>query len=161
MKSSMQAQVEQTEDPPAETPMVNGLVASQFILKLRETFLSQEAHQDLWSNEFTNSSSNNRNALIAADIASAFRSVFMRNEEGAAPEPGGEGSAARRMKALLDGEASAWPDDVEAFPVPEPFDHDKFRRYEVGCAVAVLMEAFHNNGAGAGGASDFPPTKPD
>jgi hypothetical protein len=159
MKSSMQPKIQSQTESSEETPMVNGMVASKFIVKLRETFLSAEAKADLWSDAFANkATSTNRNTLIAMDIASAFRSVFLRNEDLAAPEPGGEGSAARRMKQLLDGDAADWPND-DSFPVPEPYNRDAFRHYEVGCAVAILMEAFHKDGAG-GEPTDFPPSKP-
>lgn len=164
MKSSIQPMVEQTEDPPEGPPMAE-MVPSQFIVRLRARFLSQEAHQELWSGDFADINALNRNALIAADIAAAFRSVFMRNEEGEdlAPESGGEGSAANRMKEFLLDEseegAAAWPDG-EPFAVPDPYEHDSFRRYEVGCAAAVLMEAFHRSGPGGGIPTEFPPTKP-
>jgi hypothetical protein len=132
------------------------MVASQFIVKLRDTFLSEDAIDNLWSPQFTDPDAPNRNALIAADIASAFRSLFMRNEARAAPEPGAVDSAAKRMKELI--EETQWPENA-AFPVPAPFNEDAFRRYEVGCAVAILMEAFHRGGPG-GDPSNFPPTRP-
>ena len=163
MKRSTQPRAEQPAEQPEESGNVqleNGLVPSAFIKKLRQTFLSPEGLAKLWTPEFASSSASNRKALIGADIASAFRSLFQRNEThgSAAPEPGGPGSAAKLMKELLEGPAGDWPDG-ETFPIPEGFMKETFRRYEVGSIVPILMEAFHRRNPG-GDPADFPPSKP-
>jgi hypothetical protein len=143
-----------------EVPLENGMVPSPFIAKLRETFLSPGGLAQLWTPEFTSLDASNRKALIGADIASAFRSLFLRNELHGSTnaEPGAPGSAAKLMKELIEVEAVDWPDGT-TFAIPEGFEHDTFRRYEVGCAVAIMMEAFHRRNPG-GEPTDFPPSKP-
>jgi hypothetical protein len=161
MKRSTQPRAEQAAEESDEVQLENGMVPSAFITKLRETFLSPAGLAKLWTPDFTKLTSSNRKALIGADIASAFRSVFLRNEThgSAGAEPGGPGSAAKLMKELLEGPAEQWPDDETAFPIPEGFMKETFRRYEVGCSVPILMEAFHRRNPG-GEPTDFPPSKP-
>jgi hypothetical protein len=160
MKRSTQPRAEQPAAESEEVQLEQGMVPSAFVKKLRQTFLSPEGLAKLWTPDFASPGASNRKALIVADIASAFRSLFLRNEThgSAAPEPGAPGSAAKLVKELLEGPASDWPDG-ETFPIPEGFSRESFRRYEVGCLVPILMEAFHRRNPG-GDPADFPPSKP-
>jgi hypothetical protein len=151
-----------TDTLPAEVTLVNGMADSAFIKKLREAFLSPATSLSLWNNEFADPTASNRTDLIAADIAGAFRSVFLRNENSAlkpAPEPGAANSATKLMEELLLDAAKEWPDDLTKFPVPAPYKVAAFRRYEIACAVSVMMHAFNKGGPG-GDPANFPPTRP-
>jgi len=134
---------------PAEVNFVNGMVDSKFLKELREAFLSPAALSSLWNAQFTRSAAPNRKELIAADIAGAFRSVFMRNEVPTLePESGAANSATKLMKEVLLGDAKDWPRDLTKFPVPPPYRAAAFRRYEIACAVSIIMQAYNKHGPG-------------
>jgi hypothetical protein len=143
---------------PTELAMTDGLLDSAFIIKLRETFITDDAQENLWNEDFVDPDAADRKALIAADIASAFRSAFMRCEKHADPEPGTANSAAKMMAEVL--EETDWPTNVAEFPVLGDFDAKAFRRYEVACAMYIIMQAYQRGNPG-GGPTSLPPSRPE
>jgi hypothetical protein len=158
MRPSTQPLGDQPQDTPGDAELVMGMVPSAFITKLRSEFISEEQMRKLWNTAFAPAEARDRKKLIANDIASAFRSLFLATETGADPETGVTNSAAELVKKIL--EETQWPDGPTV-PVPAPFASrpDQFRRYEVGCAVVIMMHAYHRHGPG-GPPTDFPPTRP-
>lgn len=158
MRSSTQPQNEQPPDTPGDAELDMGMVPSAFITKLRNEFISEEQRLKLWNTAFAPVDAPGRKSLIAADIASAFRSLFLATETGADPETGATNSAAELVKKIL--EETQWPDGPTV-PVPAPYASkpDQFRQYEAGCAVVIMMHAYHRRGPG-GPPTDFPPTRP-
>jgi hypothetical protein len=63
------------------------------------------------------------------------------------------------VKDLID--ETHWPNG-ESIPVPAPWKVNRaraFRRYEIGAAINILMEAYNAQGPG-GDPSGYPPQRP-
>lgn len=160
MLSSTQSLVDPPANNPDENAATNGMVPSEFIIKLRAKFFGSEASTRLWNTTFADpDDEDGRVKLIAADIAAALQALILRKAELEVPEPTTINSAAEFMQELL--EDTNWPDGA-GVPVPSDFSADTatFRNYEVGCAAAVMVQAFHRNGGPGGEPTDYPPTHP-
>ena len=137
-----------------------GMVDSKFIAKLRTEFLGA-AGATLWGPGFASPASPNLKAMIGADLADAFRSMFLVLEDtvnAPAPLPGTTDSATQRVASVI--AATGWPDNDTNFAVPAEWDEadQVFRRYEIACAVNILLQAYNLHFPG--GPPEWPPHKP-
>jgi len=140
-----------------------GMLNSSFIRKLRNTFLKGTDATQLWSVGFATGDPVQRKVLIKEDLADCFRSLFQVHESTppAPPLPGTPTSATQLMASLIT--QTGWAEDIDGkVPVPAPWnaaDEDQFRRYEVACAMNILMQAYSLFGE-SGGRPTWPPEKP-
>jgi hypothetical protein len=139
----------------AVTGTVTGMVESVFLKKFREKFLGTGGPRP-WPRAAVNT-----NAEFTTEFTDVFRSMFQRLEASiAAPQSNVDGSAKQMIQQLL--EETGWPNPAKA-PVPEPWKSDGhegvFRRYEIACAMNILMQAYHNDQPIGGGISSFPPDR--
>jgi hypothetical protein len=135
---------------------VIGIIESEFLRKLREKFLGTNAMPQPWPS----AAATGMPSLAADEFVDAFRLLFMLKEDFAPiPSDGAPGSARKLLAELV--EETGWPDPQQC-PVPAPWnvstETDKFRRYEIACAVGIMMRAYDAPPGGVGGGSTpFPP----
>jgi len=140
----------------------SGMVSSKFIKKLEETFAPANAGVTFWTTVFSPPGDTHRNAKIRDDLGDSLRLLFQAREVTSpadlVPIPGSPGSATELMVAVL--AATGWPKNPAQYPVPSAWKHDAavFRRYEIACAINILLRAY--NTLGSGGSVTWPPHKP-
>jgi len=133
---------------------VVGMVESEFLGKFREKFVGSGAAKP-WPRAAVNTK-----AEFSTEFTDVFRSMFLRREASIDPPEGEPGSAKQMIKELI--EETGWPDNA-AIPVAEPWKSQgrvvAFRRYEITCAMYILMQEYHaqNNDGAGGGSSELPP----
>jgi len=132
-----------------------GMLSSKFITRMRDAFLGPEGSAQLWGDDFADPDDKQ---LIGEDLSTALRSMFLRLEIAPrpAPLPGTPGSATKLLAQLIT--ETNWPENDADFPTPRPWGHDTFRRYEITCAVNILMRAYNLHGPG--GPPTWPPERP-
>jgi len=144
------ALVEPRSDIDADT----GLVESEFLKKFRTKFVGPDQENPPWPRETVNTPLEYSNEFVAV-----FRSLFMLLEHDEVPPAGPANAAKQMVKELID--ETQWPNGA-AVPVPTPWKVKRaraFRRYEIGAAINILMEAYNSGGPG-GDPSGYPPQRP-
>ena len=136
------------------TVKFTGMIESPFIKAAREKFGLPPRTPRPWP---SNDALRDPQKMLE-EFNDAFLALFMLKEDFKDPPTGGKaGSAKKLIEDLV--KATGWP-DPEKIAVPAPWnsedDIDMFRRYEIGCVVQILMEAYHKAGTG-GGSTPFPP----
>ncbi len=131
---------------------VIGMVESEFLSKFREKFAGNGAPKP-WPRQSTNTP-----AEFCTEFTDVLRALFLRNEGSVTPPDGAPGSAKQIIKELI--AETDWPADSPKAAVPEPWNSNgqsaAFRRYEISCAIYILMRTFDGLGSG-GGSTPFPP----
>jgi hypothetical protein len=138
-----------------------GMVESEFLKKLRElAFKTDSDGKQIWPPDSVLGNTIASRKLLSQEFMDAWDALFMLEEKLVpVPTDGAPGSAKALIKDLID--ATHWPlssptpAPLVPVPVPEPWNTGPhqlaFRRYEVTCAMDILMRAFRNKGAGTGG----------
>jgi hypothetical protein len=131
-----------------------GMIETEFLKKFRKKFSSSDADNAPWPRQSTDTPLEYANEFVAV-----FRSMFMLLEHDIVPPEGPARSARQLIKELI--AETGWPDG-ESVPVPEPWiptRYRAFRRYEIACAINILMQLFNKGGPG-GDPSGYPPKRP-
>jgi len=137
-----------------------GMIESEFLKQVREIFFKKDENgKQIWPPDDAIGSSPASRKRMSHEFTDAFDALFMREEGLDDPTGGPPGSALALVKQLID--ATNWPivDETDAthvpVPVPDPWNTGPrqlaFRRYEVSCAMDILMRAFRSKGTGTGG----------
>ena len=95
-----------------------------------------------------------------ADLAAAARVVFLKCENPVlvVPVTGAEGSAEKIVSTYLS--ELNWPAEPPEIPEYWTGPNKAYRRFEVGRAVDVMLEAYHFGTGGSGG-TGWPPKNPN
>ena len=139
------------------TVSVVGMIDSEFIKKFRAKFLGTGATARPWPP----ASAVGMPSIAKDEFVDAFSLLFMLKEDFApVPTDGAPGSARKLIQELI--EETGWPVDMDKAPIPAPWNvaekADQFRRYEIGCALNLMMSAYDSPAGGVGGGSTpFPP----
>src|SRR3954471_5618207 len=128
-----------------------GMIESPFLKAFRDKFIGSGA-EPAWPRATVNTP-----AEFATEFTDLLRTLFLRREASVSPPDGAPGSAKQMIKELLDD--TQWPDKIKS-PVPEPWNSNghfvAFRRYEIACALNILMQTYNSSGQG-GGIGGYPP----
>ena len=135
-----------------------GMVESAFVAKLRATLLTPMQEDMPWPSKKLKK----QREKCLAQLAAVFRALFLKLETREALPKGAKGTAMAVVAGVLAG--SKWPSlQDKKFPVAVEYadvDHFKvFRRYEIGCALQLLYEAYSSQ-AGGGIRGSYPPKIP-
>jgi hypothetical protein len=136
-----------------------GMVESALIAKLRATLLTARQEDMPWPTKKLKK----QREVCLAQMVKVFQVLFKTLETRAPlPKTNPKGSAMAIVAGVLAG--SKWPSlQDKIFPVaPEYADvnHFKtFRRYEIGCAMQLLYQAYSSQ-SGGGIRDDYPPKVP-
>jgi hypothetical protein len=154
----VQNNLEQPQQPviPANAPHDGGgadLTESEFLKALRGVFL---ATTRVWPKKV------NDRAKVLAEMQAAFRWMFQAAEMPSVKRPAGaKGSAVQLIADVA--KQTKWPKSPgqKGPALGKGWEnHNKaFRRYEVGAAMNILMNAY-NNGGSTGQGTPWPPQHP-
>ena len=129
------------------------MIESEFIVEFRKKFIDDDG-VPLWE------PSVEQHVAVSNDIAAVFRKLYLLLESQQQSPSGDVGSAERMVSDLL--VTMNWPNGDP--PVPTEWQvsagaKTTFRRYEIACAMNILLEA-RNLLDAAGNPPGWPPKRP-
>jgi hypothetical protein len=128
------------------------MVESEFIVQFRGIFFNDEGVPQ-WDPNVE------QHVAVSNDVAAVFRKLYLLLKEQPQSPSGDPGSAERMVSDLL--ATMDWPNDP---PVPNDWLADDgtkrvFRRYEIACAMNILMQVLNVLDPG-GDPAGWPPKRP-
>jgi len=130
-----------------------GMLESDFLTQVREKFIGSGAEPN-----WPGATEPDPIAKAALELPDVLGAMFLLVEGRTTSLLGGAPGTAL---AILNDAATAaqWPSDNSAVPAEWKDSKQIFRRYEVACAINIMLEAYSSTGGG-GGPRDWPPEHP-